>query len=269
LCRAERFAEAVAVRKRAVEVYERLAAADPDAFLEKLQGSLEILVRLSDAVGRPEDGVAPARRLVEVIDRLAKVESDTDFFDPVLYRMLLVARLERLGRREELVAALQESVAACERLAEDDPDVFLPQAGYFLQELAVALGEVGRREEGMAAARRAVELLQRLAEDSPSDYQQQDAERLLVIDDREKIAKSLIVLGRLQIEDARFVEAVPCLVEAISLAEQLAEGARQLIGEAAELVRLAYERDSEGVRDTLREVTGRDVVEWLDAKSAS
>jgi len=153
------------------------------------------------------------------------------------------------------MATLQQDVETCERLAEDNPDVYLHPLGYALDELAMALGREGRREEAMVAARRAVEVYRRLAEDVEDVY-------------GSTYARSLIVLGRLQIEDARFVEAVPCLVEAVSVTERLAEGDQRLIGEAAELLRLAYERDPDGVRSEIQRVTGQDVVEWLDSKTA-
>jgi tetratricopeptide (TPR) repeat protein len=71
-----RHEEALEPAKRAVEIYERLARKNPDAYENDLAMSLNNLGSLYSNLGRHEEALEPAKRAVEIRERLARKNPD-------------------------------------------------------------------------------------------------------------------------------------------------------------------------------------------------
>ena len=102
--------DALAAAREGTDIYRRLAADRPDAFLPNLAASLNNLgSRLTD-LGRREDALAAAREAVEIYRFLAADRPDA--FRPDLASSLhnLGGRLSDLGQREDALAAAREAV---------------------------------------------------------------------------------------------------------------------------------------------------------------
>jgi tetratricopeptide (TPR) repeat protein len=95
--------------QEAVDIYRRLAAAHPDAFLPDLAMSLPLGGRLSD-LGRREEALAAAQEAVDIYRRLAAARPDAFLPDLAMSLSNLGGRLSDLGRREEALAAAQEGI---------------------------------------------------------------------------------------------------------------------------------------------------------------
>ena len=154
----------------ATELYRRLSADRPDAFLPDLAASLNNLGVMLSALGRREEALAAAQETVENYRRL--VADRPDAFLPDLAASLnnLGSRLGDLGSREDALRAAQEAVEIRRRLAADRPDAFLPDLAASLNNLGSRLGDLGRREEALAAAQETVENYRRLVADRPDAF---------------------------------------------------------------------------------------------------
>ena len=151
--------EALAAAQEAVEIYRRLAAERPDAFLPDLAMSLNNLGEQAERP-RPARGGARGRARRRSRSAAASPPQRPDAFLPDLARSLnnLGNVLSDLGRREDALAAAQEAVEIYRRLAAERPDAFRPDLAGSLNNLAQLLSDLGRREEALAAAQEAVEL---------------------------------------------------------------------------------------------------------------
>jgi tetratricopeptide (TPR) repeat protein len=203
--------DALAAAREATDIYRRLAADRPDAFLPDLAMSLTNLGgRLRD-FGRREDALAAAREAVEIFRRFAADRPDA--FLPYLVASLnnLGIFLSELGRREEALAPTREASDIVRRLAASRPDAFLPYLAASLHNLADRLDELGRREEALAAAREAVEIRRRLAADRPDAF-------------LSYLAMSLNNLGNGLSKLGRREDALAVVREAVEIRRRLAAG---------------------------------------------
>lgn len=113
----------MAASRRAVEVFERLVAADPDVYLPDLAKSLHNLaIDLAEA-GRYEEAVAAARRAVEVNRRLAE-DSPSDYREEHAWSLMVLGRLQiEEARFAEAVPYLVEAAAVAEQPSGGGPPV--------------------------------------------------------------------------------------------------------------------------------------------------
>jgi tetratricopeptide (TPR) repeat protein len=134
--------DALAASRETLDMYRRLAATRPDAFLPDLAGSLNNISFDLSNLGRREEALAASREGLDIYQRLAATHPDA--FLPGLARCLnnLGADLSNLGRHEEALAASQEAVDIRRRLAATRPDAFLP-------DLAMSLGTQGHALAGI------------------------------------------------------------------------------------------------------------------------
>ncbi len=202
--------EALAAAARAVEIRERLAKRNPDAFEPDLAGSLSNLGAFHSDLGRREEALAAAARAVEIRERLAK--RNPDAFEPDLAGSLnnLGSCHSYLGRREEALAAEARAVEIRERLAKRNPDAFEPYLAMSLNNLGLFHSDLGRREEALAAAARAVEISERLAKRNPDAFEPD-------------LANSLTNLGTGYSNLGRSEEALAAAARAVEISERLAK----------------------------------------------
>jgi tetratricopeptide (TPR) repeat protein len=141
--------EALAPAQEAVEVYRRLAQANPAAHEPDLAGALSNLGASLAQVGRREEALAPAQEAVTIRRRLAQANPDTH--EPDLAMALWAfAWGQVLGDKETWPSALEaatESVAIYGQLALAMPRAY---SGYLLAALttkADLLDGLGRTAE--------------------------------------------------------------------------------------------------------------------------
>ena len=148
--------DATGPTEEAVDIYRRLAEANPAAWEPDLAGSLNNLSNRLAEAGRRDEGLATAEEAVGIYRRLA--EADPAAWEPDLATSLnnLSIRLAEAGRRDEGLAAVEEAVGIRRRLAEAEPAVWEPDLATSLNNLSSRLAEAGRRDEGLAAVQEAV-----------------------------------------------------------------------------------------------------------------
>ena len=162
--------DALAAAQEATDIYRRLAAARPDAFLPVLAGSLNNLGAFLSELGRREDALAAAQEATDIYRRLAAARPDAFLPDLAMSLNNLGAFLSELGRREDALAAAQEATDIYRRLAAARPDAFLPDLAMSLNNLGASLSELGRREDALAAAQEATDIYRRLAAARPDAF---------------------------------------------------------------------------------------------------
>jgi tetratricopeptide (TPR) repeat protein len=193
----------------AVDVYRRLAAANPAAFEPNLATSLNNIGNMLSELGRREEALAATLEAVEVRRRLAAANPAA--FEPNLATSLnnLGNVLSELGRREEALAATLEAVEVNRRLAAANPAAFEPDLAMSLNNLGLMLSGLGRREEALAATLEAVEVYERLAAANPAAFESD-------------LAGSLNNLGLMLSELGRREEALAATLEAVEVNRRLA-----------------------------------------------
>jgi len=162
--------EALEATQEAVDLYRRLAAQHPDAFLPDLAMSLNNLGKALSELGRRAEALQAAQEAVEIRRQLAAQHPDAFLPDLAMSLNNLGAMLSELGWREEALEATQEAVDLYRRLAQQHPDAFLPYLAGSLNNLGAMLSALGRRAEALQAAQEAVDLYRRLAQQHPDAF---------------------------------------------------------------------------------------------------
>ncbi|MDR7384699.1 tetratricopeptide repeat protein [Promicromonospora iranensis] len=156
--------------QRAVRIYERLAASDPDRFEPDLARTLTELGERSAGVGHPGDALRTTQRAVQIYERLATTNPER--FVPDLARTLahLGRRHSHLGRPGDALDPTRRAVDIYGRLAVSDPDRFRPDLADSLADLGVWYGQLERAHDGMAATVRALSIREQLAQADPDRH---------------------------------------------------------------------------------------------------
>ncbi len=151
--------EALKAAQEAVEVYRRLAQANPQAFEPNLAASLNNLANILAGLGRRGEALEAAQEAVEVYRRLA--QANPQAFEPDLAGSLnnLSVFLADLGRREEALKAAQEAVVIRRRLAQANPQAFEPDLARSLGTLGWVLLDSDRAREAAEAFSKGVQHL--------------------------------------------------------------------------------------------------------------
>ena len=202
--------EALAATQEDAELYRRLAAQQPEAFLPNLAASLNNLGAMLSALGRREEALAAAQEAANIHRRLAAQQPDAFLPDLAMSLNNLGSMLFALGRQEEALAAAQEAANIHRRLAAQQPDAFLPDLAMSLNNLGIMLSDLGRREEALAAAQEAANIHRRLAAQQPDAF-------------LPYLAMSLNNLGRALSALGRREEALAATQEAVDIRRQLAK----------------------------------------------
>jgi tetratricopeptide (TPR) repeat protein len=154
--------EARGAATQATEIYERLAARNPDSLEPELATSLNNVGAFYGDLGRPEEALNAAKRATEMYERLAV--RNPDAFEPNLAMSLinLAIGYRRVGKREEALESAKRAAEIYERLAARDADAFEPHMATSLNNLGVFYSELGRREEALEATERSLQIRERL-----------------------------------------------------------------------------------------------------------
>ena len=162
--------DALAATEEAADLYRKLAAERPDAFLPDLAMSLNNLGSDLSGAGRRDDALAATQKAADVYRKLAAERPDA--FLPYLAGSLnnLGKMLSDLGRPEDALAAAQEAAGIYRQLAAERPDAFLPNLATSLNNLGKMLSDLGRPEDALAATQEAVEIRRKLAADRPDAF---------------------------------------------------------------------------------------------------
>ncbi|MGW3668561.1 hypothetical protein [Streptomyces sp. NPDC005141] len=113
--------EALRAARRGAELFQELAADDPETYEEHVGRTLTNVAGLLHRTGDVDEAVATQQRVVDLFTRLAR--DDLRRYEP--YRATALANvsvhLESAGRWEEAYRANQEAASAYRRAAVDDP----------------------------------------------------------------------------------------------------------------------------------------------------
>jgi tetratricopeptide (TPR) repeat protein len=166
-----RLEDALAASERALEIRERLAKQNPEAFEPELAITLSNLGNQRNELGRLEDAVAASERAVKIYKRLAK--RNPEVFEPLLAAVLnnLGPQCGALGRLEDALAASELASEIRERLAQRNPEAFEPFLAMSLTNLGTQYSAHGRLEDALAATERAAEIYERLAKRNPDSFE--------------------------------------------------------------------------------------------------
>ncbi|MFG2349583.1 tetratricopeptide repeat protein [Streptomyces phaeochromogenes] len=204
-----RWEEALAATQEAVEVYRRLAAANPAAHEPDLARALTNLGADLSKLGRLEEALTAAQDGAEVYRRLAAANPAAH--EPELARALtnFGTHLSKLGRLEEALTPTQDAVEVYRRLAAANPAAHEPELAGSLTNLGIRLSQVGWHVEALAAIQDAVEVHRRLAAANPAAHEPD-------------LARALTNLGILLSEMGRREEALAAAQDAVEVYRRLA-----------------------------------------------
>lgn len=169
---------ALAHAEQAVDIYRRLAAADPETHLPELANGLSNLGIALQAVNRRDDALAAGQEAVRIFRRLTKAEHVSQVRvgyaahlpDMAGALSTLACRLMEAGHPEPAVDAAQEAVSIFRALETVSPRSYLPELGSALTHLGSALSDVGRDEDAVAACQAAVDIYRGLAAARPATH---------------------------------------------------------------------------------------------------
>gem|GEM_PF-5448966 len=156
--------------RRAVEIYEQLARANPAAYLPVLATSLNNLATFLSETGDRAGALEPARRAVEIREQLARANPAAYLPDLASSLNTLANGLSETGDRAGALEPARRAVEIREQLARANPAAYLPVLASSLNNLANRLSETGDRAGALEPARRAVEIREQLARANPAAY---------------------------------------------------------------------------------------------------
>jgi len=164
-------AGALAPANEAVNVYRRLAQANPAAYEPVLAASLNNLANHLSETGDRAGALAPATEALNICRRLA--QANPAAYEPNLAMSLnnLAASLSETGDRAGALAPANEAVNIYRRLAQANPAAYEPNLAGSMNNLAIRLSETGDRAGALVAATEAVNIYRSLAQVSPAAYE--------------------------------------------------------------------------------------------------
>jgi len=201
--------QALTSARNATQSWQQLTAADRDAYLPGLAGSLNNLGMMLAEVGRRAEAVPVSQQAVNLYGELAGVNRDAYLPDLAASLNNYAVLLAQLGRRAEAVRVSQQAVDLCGELAGVNRDAYLPGLAASLNNYALRLAEVGRRAEAVRVSQQAVDLRRELAGHSRDAY---------LPDLAASLSNHALRLG----EVGRRAEAVPVSQQAVDLYGELA-----------------------------------------------
>ena len=232
-------AGALAAIDRAVELYERLAKADPGAFTTPLAGVLNNQAVRREELGDQAGALAAIDHAVELYEELAKG-------DPGAFTTLLAGGLNTqasLRSRAEdqagALAAIDQAVELYEELAKADP-AFTPELALALNNQGKLRAQLGDRAAAMTAINEAVSLRLGLARANPAGFTEDLINSTWALADI--VAESdEIVGGRTVWEGSRAAVENSVMRSRVTVAAGLWSAVNDKEADAADLVRLATE----------------------------
>ncbi|MDP6263575.1 MAG: tetratricopeptide repeat protein [Rhodospirillales bacterium] len=164
-------AGALAASTMAVQVFRRLAAANPARFEPDLASNLNSLSNRLSETGDIAGALAASTEAVQVSHRLAAANPAR--FEPDLAPILnsLSSRLTETGDAAGALASSTEAAEVSRRLAAANPARFEPGLASCLNNLSIRLGATGDVAGALAAITEAVEIRRRLAAANPARFE--------------------------------------------------------------------------------------------------
>jgi Tetratricopeptide repeat len=164
-------AGALLTAQQAVEIYCRLARANPAAYEPDLAMSLNNLANRQSATGDRDGALLTAQQAVEIRRRLA--QANPAAYEPDLAMSLnnLANRQSATGDRDGALLTAQQAVDIRRRLAQANPAAYEPKLAMSLNNLANLQSATGDRDSALLTAQQAVEIYRRLARANPAAYE--------------------------------------------------------------------------------------------------
>jgi len=212
-----RHPEALGAIAKAIQIYEPLAAADPDAFRPELADALHTQsYRLAD-LGRRQEALKVIGKAIDIYRPLAADHPDA--FQPKLASSQHGQSrwLADLRRHPEALTAIEEAVAIYQRLGDDHPDAFRLDLADALHTRSHRLGDLGRHQEALTAIENVVGIYRELAGTSSKKQARQSA------DIKRKLASALNSQSMRLADAGRQEEALAAIEEAARIYRPLAE----------------------------------------------
>ncbi|MFG2807820.1 tetratricopeptide repeat protein, partial [Streptomyces massasporeus] len=163
--------EALEAASQAVDIRQRLAATNPDAYEADLAMSLNNLGTMLADVGRREEALEAASQAVDIRQRLAATNPDAHEADLAMSLNNLGNRLLAVGRHNEALSVIQEALSVYRRLetrnlAGHEPDFIASLSNH-----AGAFMALGDTEKAIDLYRQALDYsMQVLGEDHPHTF---------------------------------------------------------------------------------------------------
>jgi nucleoside phosphorylase len=200
---------AVASTHKAVELYHKMAAARPDAFLHDLAMSLNNLGTMQSELGQQEAALASTHEAVNLYRKVAPARPEAFLPDLATSLNNLGTKQSELGQHEAALASTREAVDLYRKLATARPDAFLPALAMSLTNLGLGQSELGQHEAALASTREAADLRRKLATERPDAF-------------LPDLTESLTNLGIRQSELGQHEAALASAHEAVDLRRKLA-----------------------------------------------
>ena len=202
--------EALDANEKSIEIWRRLADAQPDVFLRSLARALNSRSDHLADLGRREEALAATDEALPIFRQLAEARPDTLVPDLAWILDTRSNRLADLGRYDEALEASEEAVAILRGVEEARPGAWVHNLAALLGNLSNHCARLGRSEEALAAGDEGVRIYRRLAEAQPDAF-------------LSKLAGSLLNLAATQSDLGRHEEALATDVEAVGIYRRLAE----------------------------------------------
>ena len=204
----QRHKEAAEYYKKALEISERLAKANPAAYEADFAASYNNLGNLYYTTQRYKEAEECHKKSLEIRERLAKE-------NPAAYEPDLAMSYNNLGnlyyttqRYKEAEECHKKSLEIHERLAKENPAAYDPDLAMSYNNLGVFYENTQRYEEAEECYKKAFEAYERLAKENPAAYEP-------------NLAISCFNIGLLYKDTQRGSEAEECFKKALALFEDL------------------------------------------------
>ena len=193
----------------ALEIYERLASAHPEAYEADVATTLNNLASLYSDTQRFNDAEAYYLRALEIIERLASAHPEA-YESYVAMTLNSLANLYKDTQRfNDAEAYYLRALEIIERLASAHPEAYEADVAMTLNNLAVLYNDTQRFNDAEAYYRRALEIIERLASAHPEAYESD-------------VAMTLNNLATLYSYTQRFNDAEAYYLRALEIYERLA-----------------------------------------------
>jgi DNA-binding transcriptional regulator GbsR (MarR family) len=201
---------AIKAVQEAVEIYRKLAEAEPAAYLMGLAMSLNNLAGRLSENGDRKGALEAIQEAVEINRKLAEADPAAYLTDLARSLNNLSNHLNENGDRKGALEAIQEAVEIYRKLPEEDPVVYLADLAMSLNTLSKCLSNTGDRKGALEAIQEAVEIYRKLAEAEPAVY-------------LTGLAKSLNILSNRLSNTGDRKGALEAIREAVEIRRKLAE----------------------------------------------
>ena len=156
--------------EEAANLYRRLAADNPDAYLPDLAMSLHTLAIRLFEMGDRQGALHPAEEAADLYRQFAADDPDAYLNNLAMSLTTLANGLSEMGDRQGALRSAQEATNIRRQLATDNPDAYLPNLAASLNNLANRLSEMGDPKGAREKAVESIRLLLPFAEQLPARF---------------------------------------------------------------------------------------------------